>query len=94
MSGLHAPTIPSGPTSARATNGDAKHLSFTELQRKKENLELELKALGSVLESVCVSAVPPSAVWWLTLATAWSRHEHPAPDTGWLPSSRYRCCTE
>jgi 26S proteasome non-ATPase regulatory subunit 9 len=53
MSGLHAPTIPSGPTSARTTNGNAKHLSFTELQRKKENLELELKALGSVLESVC-----------------------------------------
>ncbi|KAJ9164909.1 26S proteasome non-ATPase regulatory subunit 9 [Coniochaeta hoffmannii] len=51
MSGLHAPTIPSGPTSARATNGNATHLSFTELQRKKENLELELKALGGVLES-------------------------------------------
>lgn len=53
MSGLHAPTVPSGPTSARATNGNAKHLSFTELQRKKENLEAELKALSSVLDSVC-----------------------------------------
>ncbi|KAH8905507.1 hypothetical protein BR93DRAFT_881244 [Coniochaeta sp. PMI_546] len=51
MSGLHAPTVPSGPTSARATNGNAKHLSFTELQRKKENLEAELKALSSVLDS-------------------------------------------
>ncbi|OIW34782.1 hypothetical protein CONLIGDRAFT_567150 [Coniochaeta ligniaria NRRL 30616] len=51
MSGLHAPTVPSGPTSARARNGNAKHLSFTELQRKKENLEAELKALSSVLDS-------------------------------------------
>ncbi|KAB5580429.1 hypothetical protein GE09DRAFT_1082177 [Coniochaeta sp. 2T2.1] len=49
--GLHAPTVPSGPTSARATNGNAAHLSFTELQRKKENLEAELKALSSVLDS-------------------------------------------
>lgn len=52
MSGLHAPTVPSGPTSARASNGNATHLSFTELQRKKENLEAELKALSSVLDSV------------------------------------------
>lgn len=54
MSGLHAPTVPSGPTAAPTSNGNARHLSFTELQRKKENLELELKALGSVLESVCL----------------------------------------
>ncbi|ERT02205.1 hypothetical protein HMPREF1624_00503 [Sporothrix schenckii ATCC 58251] len=51
MNNIHAPTVPSGPTTARQTNGDAKNLSFTELQRKKENMEAELTALGSVLDS-------------------------------------------
>ncbi|KAI6374369.1 hypothetical protein MCOR25_003158 [Pyricularia grisea] len=51
MDNLHAPTIPSGPTSAPTANGRAGHLTITELQRKKDNLEAELKALGSVLES-------------------------------------------
>ncbi|KAL8377802.1 hypothetical protein RB595_008471 [Gaeumannomyces hyphopodioides] len=51
MSNLHAPTVPSGPTTAPATNGRAGHLSIAELQRKKDNLEAELKALGGVLES-------------------------------------------
>lgn len=52
MNNLHAPTVPSGPTTARATNGGAAHLTFAELQRKKENMEAELKALSSVLDSV------------------------------------------
>lgn len=52
MSNLHAPTVPSGPTTAPATNGRAGHLTIAELQRKKDNLEAELKALGAVLESV------------------------------------------
>lgn len=51
MNNLHAPTIPSGPTTARAANGGSAHLTFTELQRKKENMEEELKALSSVLDS-------------------------------------------
>ena len=51
MDNLHAPTIPSGPTSAPATNGHA-HQTFPELQRKKQNLEEELKALSGVLDSV------------------------------------------
>ncbi|KAJ4421605.1 putative 26S proteasome regulatory subunit [Gnomoniopsis sp. IMI 355080] len=51
MNNLHAPTVPSGPTTARATNGGGAHLSFAELQRKKENMEAELKALSSVLDS-------------------------------------------
>lgn len=54
MNNLHAPTVPSGPTTARTTNGGAAHLTFAELQRKKENMEAELKALSSVLDSVCV----------------------------------------
>lgn len=52
MDTLHAPTVPSGPTSSSITNGDAGHLSFAELQHKKDNVEAELKALGSVLDSV------------------------------------------
>ncbi|KAM5356064.1 hypothetical protein ACJ41O_002710 [Fusarium nematophilum] len=51
MNTLHAPTVPSGETSNSATNGDAGHLSFTELQRKKDDIEAELKALGGVLDS-------------------------------------------
>lgn len=55
MNNLHAPTVPSGPTTARPTNGGAAHLTFAELQRKKENMEAELKALSSVLDSVCAT---------------------------------------
>ncbi|KAI0016450.1 hypothetical protein F4780DRAFT_759476 [Xylariomycetidae sp. FL0641] len=51
MSNIHAPTVPSGPSSRPVTNGNAKHLSFAELQLKKENMEAELKALGGVLDS-------------------------------------------
>jgi len=52
MSNIHAPTVPSGPTTHSTANGVAHHLSIAELQRKKENIEEELKALGSVLDSV------------------------------------------
>lgn len=52
MDNLHAPTVPSGQTSSGISNGDAGHLSFHELQRKKEDIEAELKALGGVLDSV------------------------------------------
>ncbi|POS78241.1 26S proteasome non-ATPase regulatory subunit 9 [Diaporthe helianthi] len=51
MNNLHAPTVPSGPTTARAANGNSAHLSFAELQRSKDNVEAELKALSSVLDS-------------------------------------------
>lgn len=51
MSNLHAPTVPSGPTTARITNGNANQLSIAELQRKKDIIEGELKALGGVLDS-------------------------------------------
>lgn len=52
MDSLHAPTIPSGPTTAPTANGRAGHLTIAELQRKKDDLEAELRALGGVLESV------------------------------------------
>ncbi|KAJ3486866.1 hypothetical protein NLG97_g6528 [Lecanicillium saksenae] len=51
MNNLHAPTVPSGPTSTPTTNGTSGHLSFAELQQKKDNVEAELKALGGVLDS-------------------------------------------
>ena len=57
MSNLHAPTIPSGPTTAPVVNGNAAKLSIAELQRKKDAVEGELRALGGVLESVCASVV-------------------------------------
>ena len=53
MNNLHAPAVPSGPTTLQATNGGLDHLTFAELQRKKDNMEAELKALGGVLDSVC-----------------------------------------
>ncbi|KAL3424816.1 26S proteasome non-ATPase regulatory subunit 9 [Phlyctema vagabunda] len=53
MENLHAPTVPSGPTSAAgATNGvQTNGLSFSQLQAKKDNLEAEISALSSVLDS-------------------------------------------
>lgn len=52
MNNLHAPTVPSGQTSSHTSNGDAGQLSFKELERRKDDIEAELKALGSVLDSV------------------------------------------
>ncbi|KAK5624690.1 hypothetical protein RRF57_000406 [Xylaria bambusicola] len=59
MENIHAPTIPSGPTSHPITNGNAKQLSFVELQQKKNNMEAELKALGGVLDSHGVNMETP-----------------------------------
>jgi len=54
MENLHAPTVPSGPTSGPVTNGiETAGLSFAQLQTKKDNLEAEIRALSSVLDSVC-----------------------------------------
>ncbi|KAI1500116.1 hypothetical protein F5X99DRAFT_410437 [Biscogniauxia marginata] len=59
MDNIHAPTVPSGPSSRPVTNGNAKQLSFAELQLKKENMEAELKALGGVLDSHGVNMETP-----------------------------------
>ena len=53
MDYLHAPTVASGPTSQANSNGTNVKLTLQELIAKKENLEAELSALGSVLDSVC-----------------------------------------
>ncbi|GKT48386.1 26S proteasome non-ATPase regulatory subunit 9 [Colletotrichum spaethianum] len=52
MNNIHAPTVPSGPTSNTTSNGHLVRLTFAELQRKKDDVEAELKALGAVLDSV------------------------------------------
>jgi len=53
MENLHAPTVPSGPTTALATNGgQTAGLSFVQLQAKKANLEAEIRALSGILDSV------------------------------------------
>ncbi|KJZ72659.1 hypothetical protein HIM_08018 [Hirsutella minnesotensis 3608] len=60
MNTLHAPTVPSGPTSTAApVNGHAGRASFAELQQKKDSLEEELKALGAVLDSHGVNMDTP-----------------------------------
>jgi hypothetical protein len=66
MSNLHAPTVPSGPTTAPIANGNAAHLTIAELQRKKDIIEGELKALGGVLDSVCGTHCPLGRVDSLT----------------------------
>jgi len=52
MDDIHAPTIASGPTSQPTTNGTSKKQTLQELSAQKENLEAELSALSSVLDSV------------------------------------------
>lgn len=57
MNNLHAPTVPSGPTSGPQGDRSAlDRLSLMELISRKDNLEAELMALGSVLESVSLTA--------------------------------------
>ena len=49
----YAPTVPSGPTSTRFSKEALAGLSIPELQRKKDALEAEIRALGGILRSVC-----------------------------------------
>lgn len=51
MNNIHAPAVPSGPTTVRTSDGTAGQLSIAELQQKKSDLEAELKALSGVLDS-------------------------------------------
>ncbi|OBT67605.1 hypothetical protein VE03_03768 [Pseudogymnoascus sp. 23342-1-I1] len=51
MQNLHAPTIPSGPTTSNGGGIRTEGLTLPELQLKKEAMEAELRALGGVLES-------------------------------------------
>jgi 26S proteasome non-ATPase regulatory subunit 9 len=51
---IHAPTVPSGPTTGGATFRDRSKVSMVELMNEKDRLEAELSALSSVLSSVSV----------------------------------------
>lgn len=57
MDDLHAPTVASGPGSQPSTTGPEKQQSLQELIAQKENVEAELSALGSVLDSVCLESL-------------------------------------
>lgn len=59
MNNIHAPTVPSGPTTSAAENGHLHRLNFAELQKKKDDMEAELKALGAVLDSHGVDMSTP-----------------------------------
>ena len=52
MDNIHAPTVPSGPTSQLTGPDPFAGLSLLELVHRRDGLEEELKALGSVLDSV------------------------------------------
>jgi hypothetical protein len=51
MPDIHAPTVSSRPTAQSSTNG-TQQMSLQQLMGKKDNLEAELSALSSVLDSV------------------------------------------
>lgn len=56
MEDLHTPTVPSGPTTTLQSNDAVlSKLSLMELIDRRDRLEEELKALGSVLDSVSSS---------------------------------------
>ncbi|KKA27812.1 hypothetical protein TD95_003913 [Thielaviopsis punctulata] len=55
---IHAPTIPSGPSTVRAAADNSK-LSLAELQAQKDNMEAELRALSGVLDSHGVAMDTP-----------------------------------
>ena len=56
---LHAPTIPSGPTTIDTNGTSLSHLSLRELDTKKKDMEAEFSALGGVLESHGVNMDTP-----------------------------------
>lgn len=51
MNNLHAPTVSSGPTSHSTSNGTDRKQTLPQLVAQKENVEAELSALSSVLDS-------------------------------------------
>ncbi|OXV09889.1 hypothetical protein Egran_02345 [Elaphomyces granulatus] len=48
---IHAPTVPSGPTTTNTGFGDLSKLSMVELMDQKERIESELSALSGILSS-------------------------------------------
>lgn len=75
---IHTPTVPSGPTSARAEGRDLSKLTLNELFQEKDRLEVELKVLGDVLQSVRIYGkyIPAVSFRFLTFESpsAWGDH--------------------
>lgn len=65
MDNLHAPTVSSGPTSRPTANGTEKQQSLQDLSAQKENVEAELSALSSVLDSVSSMQCSSMSLSWL-----------------------------
>ena len=58
---IHAPTVPSGPTTVGTGFRDLTKLSMVELMNEKERIEAELSAYSSVLTSVSRSLTSTSS---------------------------------
>ncbi|KAL1991123.1 hypothetical protein VTN49DRAFT_5627 [Thermomyces lanuginosus] len=56
---VHAPTVPSGPTTARSGFPDLSKLGLFELMNEKDRIEAELRAYSSVLTSHGVTMETP-----------------------------------
>ena len=56
MGDLHAPTVPSGPTTNGASSIDEGRKSLFDLMNERDRIESELSALSSVLVSVSIPA--------------------------------------
>jgi len=54
MPDIHEPSIASSVNNVNGMPKLDEHVSFAELLAQKEKVESELKALGSVLASVCL----------------------------------------
>lgn len=52
MANLHAPSVPSSAALDDQNNQQTRKLSLKELTTRKDNIEAELSALSSVLDSV------------------------------------------
>jgi len=88
MDDLHAPTVTSGPTSAGYSNGVPKNqLSLQQLIAEKDRVETELKALGQVLDSVCVASI--GWVPMLIILIAWRFYDHDPDHLRRFPARRH-----
>ena len=75
MENLHAPTVPSGPTTTSIGNGTyANGQSLGQLQAKKDNIEAEIKALSSVLDSVraILCSVSETVLMFNSMGLTWT----------------------
>ena len=103
---IHAPTVSSGPTTGgRSDERSSGKLSLIELMAEKDRVEGELKALGSVLESVSSYAHRLMLFYFLALllslyiedwpanhpvSPAWCEYEHELDYIRRIPSRRHR----